>query len=113
MAALDGPQDYCAEVAAIYEDSSILGNYVIDLETWQRHFSTDVDQFASAALQASEQEQFVPEQYRDRVIAASPVLHSGETTEIQFTAPLQKGDYPVVCSFPGHWAIMKGTVVVE
>jgi putative ABC transport system permease protein len=35
-------------VAAIYGDSSILGNWVIDLDTWQKHFSRDQDQFVTA-----------------------------------------------------------------
>jgi putative ABC transport system permease protein len=35
-------------VAAIYGDSSILGNWVLDLPTWQKHFGRDQDQFVTA-----------------------------------------------------------------
>jgi putative ABC transport system permease protein len=35
------------EVAAIYEDSSILDNWVIDVETWNEHFSDQSDSFVS------------------------------------------------------------------
>ncbi|MDZ7935461.1 MAG: hypothetical protein U5M51_10985 [Emticicia sp.] len=27
---------------------------------------------------------------------------------MKFTAPTQTGDYPFVCTFPGHWSIMNG-----
>jgi putative ABC transport system permease protein len=37
-------------VGAIYGDASILGNWVIDLDTWQRHFSRDSDAFVTAKL---------------------------------------------------------------
>ncbi len=46
----------------------------------------------------------------DRVYAFSKVVGGGEETTLTFsTAYLQAGgDYSFFCSFPGHWAIMKG-----
>jgi putative ABC transport system permease protein len=35
------------KVAAIYDDASILGNWVISLETWDKHFSAGLDQFVT------------------------------------------------------------------
>lgn len=35
------------------------------------------------------------------------------STTITFTAPTEKGAYPYVCSFPGHWVVMKGTMNVQ
>jgi azurin len=32
---------------------------------------------------------------------------------IFFTAPATPGDYDFICSFPGHAALMKGTLRVE
>jgi hypothetical protein len=29
------------------------------------------------------------------------------------SAPTKPGEYPYVCSFPGHWTIMKGVMVVK
>jgi ABC-type antimicrobial peptide transport system permease subunit len=37
-------------VAGIFTDSSIYGNRVIDLELWQDHFTTGVDQFVSVTV---------------------------------------------------------------
>ena len=49
----------------------------------------------------------------ERVIAATPVIGGGASTRISFsTAKLAKGgDYSFFCSFPGHWAVMKGKLV--
>ena len=47
-----------------------------------------------------------------RVLAHTPVIGGGETASITFsTKALKKGGaYTFFCSFPGHWAIMKGTL---
>ncbi len=28
-------------------------------------------------------------------------------------APLAKGNYPYICTFPGHWMVMNGELIVE
>jgi len=38
----------------------------------------------------------------------SKLLNPHETEELEFTAPETPGDYPFVCSFPGHALTMKG-----
>ena len=45
-----------------------------------------------------------------RVYAHTKIIGGGESTSITFsTAKMQVGgDYSFFCSFPGHWAIMKG-----
>jgi len=50
-----------------------------------------------------------------RVIAHTKVVGGGESTSTTFPGSALKagGNYMFYCSFPGHWAIMKGTVVVE
>lgn len=46
----------------------------------------------------------------DRVYAYTDIIGGGESTTITFsTAKMTAGgDYSFFCSFPGHWAIMKG-----
>jgi putative membrane-bound dehydrogenase-like protein len=46
------------------------------------------------------------------ILANTPLVNPGETFELNFTAPAQPGRYPFVCTFPGHWRIMQGTLVV-
>jgi azurin len=50
-----------------------------------------------------------------RVIAFTPVVGGGETATVKFPgSKLRAGTaYTFYCSFPGHWAIMKGDLVVK
>ncbi|MBX3011870.1 MAG: hypothetical protein KF832_10215 [Caldilineaceae bacterium] len=48
------------------------------------------------------------------ILAQSPLLESGERTEIAFTAPTEAGAYTYLCTFPGHFLVgMKGTLIVK
>jgi len=46
------------------------------------------------------------------VIAHTKMIGGGETTVIEFIAP-EAGTYNYICSFPGHYAMMKGKLIVE
>ncbi len=46
------------------------------------------------------------------VLFHTPLVNPGETFELAFTAPSAPGRYPFVCTFPGHWRIMQGVLVV-
>ena len=54
----------------------------------------------------------LPEGSMEDVIAATKLLGPGESETISFTAP-EPGDYQFVCSFPGHFAMMRGIMVVK
>ena len=47
-----------------------------------------------------------------RVIAHTELVGGGETTSVTFPVSKLQGDGPheFFCSFPGHWAVMKGTI---
>ena len=47
-----------------------------------------------------------------QVIAATPLVNPDQTYRLKFTAPVTPGAYPFVCTFPGHWRIMNGTMNV-
>ena len=47
------------------------------------------------------------------VLAASPVLAAEQKCIIYFRAPKKAGDYPFICTFPGHWRAMSGVVKVN
>jgi len=44
-------------------------------------------------------------------LAHTPLAKPGETAEVTFTAPAP-GDYPYICTFPGHYLMMKGVLTV-
>ena len=54
---------------------------------------------------------YVPDSV-DVVAYTDMVPPQGEFT-IHLTAPSEKGDYPYLCTFPGHWMVMNGVMVVE
>lgn len=48
----------------------------------------------------------------DLVIAHTKMLgpNESDTITVTFDAP---GEYPFICSFPGHWALMRGIITVK
>ena len=71
---------------------------------------TNVAEFAVAAM-AEKDNGYVPINNHD-IIAYTEVVGGGSSTTISFTAP-EKGEYDFICSFPGHYSIMKGLFIVE
>ncbi len=56
--------------------------------------------------------QFIPDS--SKVLYATRMLQPRQIEKLQFTAPEKPDDYPYVCTFPGHWRTMFGTMrVVE
>ena len=73
----------------------------------------DMQAVASDGLAAGADNEYVP-QDDDRVIAYTDIIGGGENTSVTFsTSELQGGSYMFFCSFPGHSALMKGTISVE
>ena len=48
-----------------------------------------------------------------KVLHATPLVEPTRRTELNFTAPSAPGRYPYLCTFPGHWRIMRGVLIVE
>lgn len=70
---------------------------------------TDIPIFAAKAVKAKDNE-YIPS--GDEIIAHTKIIGGGESDSITFDAP-EKGIYDFICSFPGHYAIMKGKLIVE
>ncbi|MBI3876400.1 MAG: c-type cytochrome [Verrucomicrobia bacterium] len=47
-----------------------------------------------------------------KVMQAVKMLNSSETARLRFTAPSEPGDYPYLCTFPGHSQRMRGALRV-
>ena len=47
-----------------------------------------------------------------KVLLASKLLQPQSSEKLSFTAPLQPGVYPYVCTYPGHWRRMHGALYV-
>ncbi len=63
---------------------------------------------------AARETDFIAPKLKDQVIAATGLAGAGETVEVTFKAPAAPGEYPFLCTFPGHFqAGMRGTLTVK
>ncbi len=78
---------------------------------WVLTKEADMQSVATAGIQAGLDKNYLPPNDQ-RVIAATKMIGGGEEASVTFdVANLTPGEpYTFFCSFPGHWAIMKGTV---
>jgi azurin len=75
--------------------------------------AADPAAFATAAASARATD-FIPPANKGDVIAHTPLAGNGETVEVTFKVPAQAGNYPFLCTFPGHFVVgMKGNLVVK
>ncbi|WP_162622870.1 plastocyanin/azurin family copper-binding protein [Salinisphaera orenii] len=75
--------------------------------------SIDAGAFNSAAQSAGGPD-YYPTRRADDVIAHTRMISGGQSDTITFTAPDKTGDYPYICTFPGHFRSgMKGTLTVK
>lgn len=102
----------CTEIAIELTHSGSLpaaamGHNVVVVAT------ADTNAVAQAGLQAGAANQYLPAD-DTRVIAATEMIGGGENTRTAFPGSLLEagGDYTFFCSFPGHAALMRGTIVV-
>ncbi len=70
---------------------------------------------AVAAMKMEETGEGVAKQWRpesDAILFATNMLPHGKSQTIEFTAPSVPGDYDYLCTFPGHWQLMRGVMRV-
>lgn len=56
------------------------------------------------------QQQYIPKM--GEVLFATALVNPEQTVTLRFTAPSEAGEYPFICTFPGHWRIMQGVMKV-
>lgn len=61
-----------------------------------------------------------PEAYAKHYVPDSPnvlvytdIISPNQKQTIHFIAPTKRGKYPYLCTFPGHWMVMNGVMIVE
>ena len=53
---------------------------------------------------------FIPD--TPEVLFSTKLINHNETARLRITVPTTTGGYPFVCTFPGHWRTMNGTMSV-
>ena len=61
-------------------------------------------------LAAAKEADFLPD--NPGIIAATAMAEPGTQVEVSFTAPTEPGEYPFICTYPGHYMMMRGVMVV-
>ena len=70
--------------------------------------------FGSKALRAGvNATNALPDSVKGDVLAHSELLGPGESEVIRFKAPKNPGVHQFVCTFPGHYSMMRGVMVVK
>jgi len=86
-------------------DIKIMGHNFVILKK-----DVDISEFAALAASANDN-QYIPKDSED-ILVHTDLIGGGQTTSIEFDAP-EAGTYSFLCSFPGHYAMMKGSFIVE
>lgn len=73
----------------------------------------DTQQFCEAAMTEAAHD-YLPPAMKSSIVAATKLLGGGESDTIVFRVPEKAGDYPFICSFPGHYQVgMRGVIAVH
>jgi azurin len=86
------------------------GKYIRQEHDWVLTAPGAATAVAKAGLQAGENAGYLPPGDR-RVLAATPLCGKGGQVNVEFIAPAP-GNYPFMCSYPGHDMFMQGVLVV-
>ncbi|MGJ8644197.1 MAG: DUF7133 domain-containing protein [Luteolibacter sp.] len=54
---------------------------------------------------------YIPES--DLILLATEQIPYEGKVSMEFTTPAEPGKYPFICTFPGHWRLMRGVMIVE
>jgi azurin len=87
-------------------DINVMGHNFVLLKQ-----GVDMAAFAGKAA-TSKDNNYIPKDAEQDIIAHTDLIGGGQTTSIEFDAPAA-GTYNFLCSFPGHYMMMKGTFIVE
>lgn len=69
----------------------------------------DIQPVGVAGVQA-QQTDYIPESESDRIIEYTALAKPGDVVEMTFEVP-PPGEYPYICTYPGHFQTMRGTLV--
>ena len=75
--------------------------------------ATEVGEAAEAMAASPEAmaKHFIPDS--EFILLSTPQIPHGEKVTLDFTTPAEASKYPYICTFPGHWRVMRGVMIVE
>lgn len=87
-------------------DKTLMGHNFVVLKT-----GVDIPAFAEKAAVAKDND-YIPQSELNNIIAHTKTIGGGESTTIEFKIA-EAGTYPFMCTFPAHYALMKGEIIAE
>jgi len=98
----------CTEVEVVLKHTGKMDARTMG-HNWVLTKTADFQNLTNTAVAAGFEAGYVPKNDK-RVLAATSLIGGGKSTSVKF--PISKltrgGDYTFFCSFPGHYALMKG-----
>ena len=70
-----------------------------------------LEAIGTAAIAAGPSKDYLPDS--PDILAHTKLTKPGESDTIEFKAPETPGEYPYLCTYPGHFALMKGVLKVQ
>jgi len=98
------------EVTLILENVATLDVMIHNVVILSSNDDAVANRVGIAGVAAGEASNYIPED--EAIFAYTPLAQPGETVQITFTAPSEPGTYRYLCTYPGHFALMQGTMVV-
>ncbi len=96
----------------IFENVDLMPHNIVFTEPGTRQAISEAVQTQKPDQLDKQGRPYVPLKGDKRVIDASHLLEPGQKETMKLTAPKKEGEYEYVCTFPGHWVIMFGKLVV-
>lgn len=87
-------------------EKQIMGHNLVILKK-----GTKLSEFGNKANAARDTD-YIPTDMKDAIVAHTKMIGGGEEVTIEFDAP-EAGEYDFLCSFPAHFALMKGKFIVK
>lgn len=107
-----------AKVAILFTNKAcpLQHNLIILKPGTDMAYGAAADKMIAADAAGALAKHYLPEDETSKaavIAASSKLIGTGQNDVIKFTAPTEPGDYPYICTFPGHRFLMKGVMKVE
>ena len=94
-------------VAIVFQNNDVMPHNLVITRPGAMQVVGEAAELLSGAVVG---QSFVPD--TDDVLWHTQLLYPGESVRLTFVAPETVGEYPYVCTFPGHWRVMNGIMHV-
>ncbi|WP_425237537.1 PVC-type heme-binding CxxCH protein [Ulvibacterium sp.] len=96
-------------VELIFENTDFMQHNLVIVQSGNKEkVGKAADQLATHPSGA--EKNYIPEM--PEVLFATAIVDPEEKVVLHFMAPTKPGNYPYICTFPGHWRIMQGVMKV-